>query len=95
MNREEARKRAEAMLAYADGAEIQIRGNAGNWIDSTDPMFIPNAEYRVKPKPREWYLNPSRGTALLVAGVDLIEDGNGKDRVLDEHYVRVREVIDE
>ena len=52
MTREESRKAAEVMLAYADGKDLQIGGQGSNeWVDVTIPVF--NWElnsYRVKPE---------------------------------------------
>ena len=54
MTREETRKAAEVMLAYADGKDLQICGQGSNeWVDVTIPVF--NWElnsYRVKPEPK-------------------------------------------
>lgn len=54
MTREETRKAAEVMLAYADGKDLQICGQGSNkWTDVVIPVF--NWElnsYRVKPEPR-------------------------------------------
>ena len=54
MTREETRKAAEVMLAYADGKDLQICGQGSNeWVDVTVPVF--NWElnsYRIKPEPR-------------------------------------------
>lgn len=52
MTREEARKAAEVMLAYANGEEIEIVCQDGTGISNENPTF--NwfaAAYRVKPKP--------------------------------------------
>lgn len=52
MTREEARKAAEVMLAYANGEEIEVVCKDGTGIPNEDPTF--NwfaAAYRVKPKP--------------------------------------------
>lgn len=63
MNREEARKAAEVMIAYADGEEIEFSGNDKDWelcILTYD--VYPNFDwhmfkYRIKPKPLEcWAL---------------------------------------
>lgn len=60
MNREDARKNAEVMLAYADGKTIQWRhrGKIGVSWDTMDDRFLgpafnfSNFEYRVKPEPK-------------------------------------------
>ena len=53
MTRDEARKAAEVMLAYADGKDLQICGQDSNeWADVVIPVF--NWElnsYRIKPEP--------------------------------------------
>lgn len=50
MTREEARKAAEVMLAYADGKEIEYLYN-GEWEDALNPTFDwYEEEYRIKPK---------------------------------------------
>ena len=52
MTREETRKAAEVMLAYADGKDLQICGQGSNkWTDVVIPFF--NWElnsYRIKPE---------------------------------------------
>jgi hypothetical protein len=60
MNRDDTRKAAEVMLAYADRAEVQFRGHESSlWLD-----LLPNPgwnfekfEYRIKPKPREGWVS--------------------------------------
>jgi hypothetical protein len=50
MDREEAREAAKVMLAYADGAEIQILGK-DDWCDVPEANFDwENMAYRVKPR---------------------------------------------
>ena len=55
MTREEVKKAAEIMLAFADGAEIQYshkgQNNWLNWINESSPSFDWQAfDYRIKPK---------------------------------------------
>ena len=62
MNREETRKAAEIMLAYVDGAEIEVKYSGfSKWrkfIDDVEPLFNWDAaNYRIKPKPREFLIN--------------------------------------
>ena len=51
MTREEARKAAEVMLAYANGEEIEynVKG-CNNWMKVDSPSFNWDWEYRIKPK---------------------------------------------
>lgn len=52
MTREEARKAAEVMLAYANGEEIEIAYSNSSYQTVTSPKFNwGKVEYRVKPKP--------------------------------------------
>ena len=52
MTREEARKAAEVMLAYANGEEVEMLCSNGKYVFTKTPSFNWGmAEYRVKPKP--------------------------------------------
>lgn len=51
MTREEARKAAEVMMAFADGKEVEFLDPLGNWSSDTTPTFNWfNFDYRIKPK---------------------------------------------
>lgn len=53
MNREDARKNAEIMMAYASGADVEIY-DGGEWTSIIDPLFdFLNCTYRIKPKPKK------------------------------------------
>ena len=55
MTREEARKAAEVMMAYADGAEIEcrVRLTGKEWNRINGPWFNWfTFEYRIKPEPK-------------------------------------------
>lgn len=57
MNREEVRKAAEVMLAFADGKEIQYsnkgQNNWLNWVNDSAPHFDwERVDYRIKPEPK-------------------------------------------
>lgn len=52
MTREEARKAAEVMLAYANGKEVEFLDPLGNWRSDTIPAFNWfNFDYRIKKGP--------------------------------------------
>lgn len=51
MTRDEARKAAEIMLAYADGKEIEMVNPFGEWVTIKTPKFNWDNNYRVKPEP--------------------------------------------
>ena len=54
MNREEARKAAEVMLAYANGKEIErSRENENDWMVADNPIFDWSCnDYRIRHKPK-------------------------------------------
>ena len=57
MEREEVKKAANIMLAFANGAEIQYshkgQNNWLNWINESSPSFDWQAfDYRIKPEPK-------------------------------------------
>ena len=53
MNREDAREYAEIMMAYANGADVEIY-NGGEWVSIIDPDFLFNQnKYRIKPEPKK------------------------------------------
>ena len=59
MTREEAKKMAELMTAYAEGKTIQKNqyGNRDYWVDLTNPLFKePASSYRIKPELKEYYI---------------------------------------
>ena len=48
-------KHADEIIAWANGAEIQIyvskRGD-WMWVDTCEPMWLESAKYRIKPEPK-------------------------------------------
>lgn len=56
MTREDAKKAAEVMMAYAEGREIELSNIKDDyliWEDVTDPMFNWSiCKYRIKPEPK-------------------------------------------
>ena len=56
MNREEAKKRAEVMLAYAEGKMIQYSLDDILWVDTDEPQFASDTHYRIKPEPAEAWI---------------------------------------
>ncbi len=52
MTREDARKAAEVMLAYADGKQVEVRNLDSTWRKIDSPTFDwYSSEYRIKPQP--------------------------------------------
>lgn len=94
MNRERARELLPIIQAFADGKDIQFRQEDdnpeydGSWLSLPKSeeliMTFPadDYEYRIKPKPREWEIVPSR----LALATRRHDEG-------DIECIRVREVI--
>ena len=56
MTREKARKYAEIMMAYANGADVEIY-NGCIWTQLNNPDFVFKLnEYRIKPEPKKRYM---------------------------------------
>lgn len=47
----EPHKHALLIKAWADGAEIQFKTDADNWITTANPAWSPDTEYRIKEDP--------------------------------------------
>ena len=59
---------ADLIHAWAEGAEIELMGNDGEWIYiDGSPSFVPEYEYRIKPK---WWENiPEHGVLVDFMGL--------------------------
>jgi hypothetical protein len=67
------RPHAEEIIAWANGYEIQIMSDKGlGWQDAKSPRFLPQHEYRVKPKVKKyrWLLVDTRNKDILVVTQD-------------------------
>lgn len=52
MNRNQASsivKHIDMVKAFAEGKVIQFKNYEGEWVDTANPAFLPNYEYRIKP----------------------------------------------
>ena len=47
-------KHAEVIRAFADGAQVEVKRDGGNWIATPRPDFDEDLEYRVKPVAPKW-----------------------------------------
>ena len=59
MNRERAKQLLPMIQAFADGKEIQGRSvNFPEWGSvASQTTFFDSFEYRIKPEPREWWID--------------------------------------
>mgnify|MGYP006299338035 CR=1 FL=1 len=48
-------KHADLIIAWAEGAEIEVQISTDTWILIPNPMWYEYKEYRLKPKQPEWY----------------------------------------
>ena len=97
MNREDTKKAIEVMQAYVDGHEIQVCLNCDScspkWFDNAPPSPEWNwlgCGYRIKPKPREFWLD-----GIEEAHRDFFTEQEYEDLVGDEPLglIKVREVL--
>ena len=51
------REHADLIHAWAEGADIQIKNEFGDWVDIKSPSFKPYCEYRIKPTPKADVVN--------------------------------------
>ncbi|CAB4125568.1 hypothetical protein UFOVP58_171 [uncultured Caudovirales phage] len=72
-------KHYTCIVAWAEGKDIQWL-NAGEWHNTSHPMFVDSEEYRVKPEPK-----PDIHTYLTVA---LGNTGNQTSRQYDSDSVK-------
>jgi len=82
MNKEQTSEAITVMQAYVDGAEIEI---GPEWATVKEPTWTwTYSEYRIKPGPREFWIDPKKGVVSI---------GKPMDMVL-EQFIKVREVIE-
>ncbi len=86
MNPERAKELLPVIRAFADGQDIQARSfGSKNWGDMNCPVWAAGNEYRIKPKPREFWL---RGDDNLRDGSWHVVPGSGMGAI------KVREVME-
>lgn len=86
MNRERAKELLPIIEAFANGEDVQILyGDGSTWQDSYSPIWLPGKMYRIKPKPREFWICPETQRVLMPSQKDLSAD---------HQYIKVREVLE-
>lgn len=89
-------KHADAIIAWANGEEIQYKGNFGMWTDwdskgQMGPTFHPDSEYRIKPKivKREGWVNIYRNLSerILWAGAQIYETKEEASKGIHQDFV--------
>jgi hypothetical protein len=66
-------KHAEAIKAWADGAEIEVQHEGREWFPVDYPEWCEDAYYRIKPEPKPdvvRYRNVGEGSGYIVPQLD-------------------------
>lgn len=65
-------KHRDLIIAWANGAEIEVRANGdGDWLSITSPTWYEAMEYRIKPEPKPdttLYYNVTHQGGMVIAG---------------------------
>ena len=102
MNRERARELLPIIQAFAEGKDVQFRNPVGmvgsDWIDDDEMSHFEIYEYRIKPEPREFWIQIQKsydgnekitGSGWIDKG-DPTPEATGKMSTI----IKVREVIE-
>jgi hypothetical protein len=85
-------KHADLIKAWADGAEIQYKMSeylaSDVWIDTHQPVWESNNEYRVKPKTVKYRLYLYKGWASHTIRVGIQESPYDSDKSNSEGFIR-------
>lgn len=92
MTRTEAKNLLPIIQAYANGETIQIMTMTGEWRDAAcEPSFSePASSYKIKPKPREFWLCAPNVCGTIPYAVWSIDPGTPNDYA---EVIHVKEVI--
>jgi len=91
MNRERAKELLPVIQAFADGQDIQARAKVDiDWSDIDSPLWAHGSEYRIKTKPREYYINIGANAPVIIPAMSIDFDYREQGK----HMIKVREVID-
>ena len=92
MNKQEIKEIIPVLQAWIDGKTIQYQIPDDTWADVVDAVHPNEYEYRIKPEPREFWINPfnipKTGGFHVSAGI------TDTAQPLD-NWIHVREVLDD
>ncbi len=58
MTPQQAKELLPIIAAFSEGKEIQCEGmSCGKWVTPLEPNFSPELKWRIKPEPREFWVN--------------------------------------
>ena len=92
MNREEAKKIWPVLKEFSEGKLMECaykNETKGHWTEHTDEFFdYKDLTYRIKPEPREFWINMDSRTAMLA------DDGWNPSTIDPIRDIKVREVLE-
>ena len=87
MDRDQIKAAILVMQAYVDGEEIEQSPIGDGWGPVHEPVWDwYQNDYRIKPKPREFWVRIDHGIAMQISSDDDKQDRDG--------WIKVREVIE-
>lgn len=93
MNRERAKELLPIIQAIADGKTLQVLAADKKWRDMVNISLLDGYVYRIKPEPREIYVNEYNGQ--FVGHADFATANNASVQSVLRVGVKYREVIEE
>lgn len=97
MTREGLIKHWDVICAFKEGKTVQFRDDLEcDWVNTGKPHFHANVEYRIKPEPREWWVNvyPKDCKFSVPKLHGSYEAARAKRTAEAVNTIRVREVIE-
>ena len=91
MNRERTKKLLPIIEAFANGEDIQIKAS-DKWLTWESYSFDSKSEYRIKPNPREWWVNVYDKGSVIHETKESARSGSAHTKC---ELIKVREVLDE
>lgn len=90
MNRDRAAKLWPVIKGFAEGKDVQIFGLFNEWTDDHNPSFYTDVEYRLKPEPKEVWVNEYPGGLCYHYATEAEANGRAAyDRLSCTHYIEV------
>jgi hypothetical protein len=95
-HREKTKEQIAVMQAYVDGAEIEVLWAPEQWHVCRPGWSWIDTKYRVRAKPREWWVVVSGASRWLCNTREAAErDVASLEKYLPTQIVHLREVLDE
>ena len=95
MTREQAKTLWPIIQAFGEGKEIQYRNAGRRWHNiSHNTGFLEPYEWRIKPEPREFWLELHPESDLSCVQAVKCSQGNKPDDCLGKEIIKVREVLE-